>query len=154
VWVLRRWRAEEYCSGLFETLRRGINYDQPGEPPGRATGWLYLPEEGTDWPDGMAGGLGEELLFDASAVTGFSFRAVCFQGYLEGAGVDWHTDANWKVQAIMSLGATRPFGLRKEGEATQFYNLDAGDLLLMTDLSWEHCVRPGEGERISVVFRA
>jgi alkylated DNA repair dioxygenase AlkB len=91
-------------------------------------------------------------------LTGVRFEAACFQAYLNGAGVDWHHDRDWGVQAILSLGITRSFGLRRSSEET-FLSLAQGDLLLMPrgfQDEWEHCVPVDQviGERCSLVFRA
>ena len=62
------------------------------------------------------------------------------------------------MQAILSLGATRTFGIRAVGEEPHWMQLRAGDLLFMpagTQTKYEHCVPVEDepGERISLVFR-
>jgi len=153
--LLRGWRAGD--TQLLPALRRVFAYDGPEGD--RATGWLWLPGRPpvTAWPGPLAD-LGPWLLADLAAELGAVFTACCFQVYRDGAGCGWHADREWAAQAILSLGVTRSFALRRPGEVAQF-PVAHGDLLFMPagfqDV-WEHCV-PAEdvpGERCSLVFRS
>lgn len=113
----------------------------------RATGWL------DDFPQRSP------LLAALQVDLGIAFTVVAFQGYRDGmAGTDWHRDAPFDVQAILSLGASRTLGLRRGAEETVVV-LHAGDLAVMPSGfqdDWEHSVRPDpeiHDERISLVFR-
>ena len=152
--ILRGWYEG---TGLLAALRTLFTYSD--RSPGRATGWLYLPDGPpvTPWPPVLAGD-GPRLLARLEASTGIAFTAVCFQAYLDGAGVDWHHDRAWGAQAILSLGVDRSFGLRHETGAETFLTLRHGDLLYMApgfQDEWEHCVpvEQAQGERCSLVFR-
>ncbi len=101
---------------------------------------------------------GPGLLADLADVTGTQFTVVAFQAYLDGAGCDWHADPQWDAQAILSLGVTRTFGLRRDGQ-TSYFRLAHGDLLFMPpgfQDTWQHCVpeEQAPGERCSLVFRS
>jgi alkylated DNA repair dioxygenase AlkB len=130
--------------------------------PDRATGYLFSAAQAgalpvTPWPAPLSR-LGPELLRDLEAATGARFPVVAFQAYLDGAGCSWHHDRDWDVQAILSLGVTRTFGLRREGRES-FTRLAHGDLLVMPSgfqQEWEHCVpvEDAPGERCSLVFRS
>ena len=141
--------------GPLAALRRCFTY-----PAGdRATGWLWLPDRPphVDWPAPFTE-LGPDLLAGLEADTGAVFTACCFQAYRDGAGVGWHHDRDWGAQAILSLGVTRSFAVRRPGEVCQFH-LSHGDLLYMPpgfQDTWEHCVPVEDvpGERCSLVFRA
>jgi len=137
-------------------------YRYPERQPDRATGWLYAARQiamlpPTPWPLALAGS-GPALLAALEDVTGVRFEAACFQAYLNGSGCGWHYDRDWDAQAILSLGVTRTFGLRRDGDE-EFLSLAHGDLLIMPSGfqdEWEHCV-PAEdapGERCSIVFRS
>lgn len=128
---------------------------------GRATGWLLLQDRppATAWPQPLAEA-GPALLAALLGATGIRFTAVCFQAYLNGAGTGWHTDAEWDAQAILSLGVTRTFGIRRTGGGGETYlRLAHGDLLVMPpgfQDGREHSV-PAEdarGARCSLVFRS
>lgn len=137
-----------------DALRKVITWE--GD---RATGWLCLPDRPpfTSWPEPFFR-LGPGLLDDLHDELGVRFSAVCYQGYLNGSGCDWHNDYQWGAQAILSLGQTRLFGLRREHEET-YIHLHHGDLLYMPQgfqSEWEHSVpiEETEGERCSLVFRS
>ena len=111
----------------------------------RATG--YISE---DW------GLLDRLESDL----GVRFTIVAFQAYRNGSGCDWHADTPFDAQAVLSLGATRTFGVRlpPSGSPT-WISVKHGDLIYMPpgfQDEWEHCVpvEPDKpGERVSLVFR-
>ena len=111
----------------------------------RATG--YISE---DW------GLLDRLESDL----GIRFTIVAFQAYRNGSGCDWHADTPFDAQAVLSLGATRTFGVRllPSGSPT-WTSVKHGDLVYMPpgfQDEWEHCVpvEPDKpGERVSLVFR-
>lgn len=101
--------------------------------------------------------LGPALLDGLERDTGIRFTACAFQAYLDGAGCGWHHDRDWGAQAIISLGVTRGFGMRRDG-AEEFLRLAHGDLLVMPpgfQQEREHCVpvEQVKGERCSLVFR-
>jgi alkylated DNA repair dioxygenase AlkB len=133
---------------------RGLFAYGPGED--RATGYLYAAGE-QPWPAALAE-LGPELLDVLESLLGVRFEIVAFQAYRNGAGCDWHTDSPFDVQAVLSLGATRTFGVRRAGGEPQWTSVSSGDLVVMPSgfqSEWEHCV-PTEnalGERVSLVFR-
>jgi alkylated DNA repair dioxygenase AlkB len=150
--LLRGWRAGD--EWLLPALRQCFTWD--GD---RATGWLYLADRPpvTPWP-GPFTVLGPRLLAGLAADTGEAFTACCFQGYRDGAGVGWHADRDWGAQAVLSLGVTRGFGLRRDGERV-LLRLAHGDLLFMPpgfQDEWEHGVpvEDAQGERCSLVFRS
>ena len=153
----RLWRGWDEGTGPLAALRTLFTYSD--RTPGRATGWLYLRDQApvTDWPPVFAM-MGRDLLARLERDTGTVFTAVCFQAYLDGTGCGWHHDRSWDVQAILSLGVTRSFGLRGAAGDTCL-ELAHGDLLVMPSGfqdEWEHCV-PAEsirGERCSLVFRS
>jgi alkylated DNA repair dioxygenase AlkB len=100
-----------------------------------------------------------DLVAALEATTGVRFTVFAFQAYRDGtAGCDWHRDASFGAQAIVSLGATRTFGVRC-GDEYSYHQLDAGDLVYMPDGfqdDCEHAVIPEPditGERVSLVFR-
>ena len=142
--------------GLLPAVRSQFIY-RDGDA--RATGWLLLTdrEPVTGWPGALAA-QGPALLGGLTWLTGVTFTAVCYQAYLDGAGCGWHHDRDWGAQAILSLGVTRSFALRRAGEIDQV-RLAHGDLLFMPpgfQEEWEHCVPEEDvpGERCSLVFRA
>jgi alkylated DNA repair dioxygenase AlkB len=150
--LLRGWRAGD--TQLLPALRPLIEYRE-----NRATGWLFLPDRPpyVAWPGPFAD-LGPQLLADLEADTGITFTACAFQAYRDGAGCGWHHDRDWAAQAVLSLGVTRTFGLRRAGEEHAF-PLAHGDLLVMPpgfQDEWEHGVPPEDvpGERCSLVFRS
>jgi alkylated DNA repair dioxygenase AlkB len=158
--LLPGWRAAD--EDLLPALRTLYSYTD--REPDRATGWLWsagqvgqLPP--TPWPQALAG-TGPGLLARLEADTGTRFGAACFQAYLDGAGVAWHHDRDWGAQAILSLGVTRSFGLRKTGsDEEERLSLAHGDLLFMPpgfQDEHEHCVPVEDvtGERCSIVFRS
>lgn len=111
----------------------------------RATGYLDV----ADYAD----------LVDALELeVGVRFSIVAFQAYRDGAGCGWHADSPFDVQAVLSLGVTRTFGVRPLGGEPTFVRVAHGDLVVMPSgfqAGWEHCV-PLEavpGERLSLVFR-
>lgn len=145
---------------LLDALR--TQYEYSDFEPGRATGWLYSERQQDtlppiSWPEPLAD-YGPALLDRLEESTGVRFTAACFQAYLDGTGCGWHYDRDWDEQAVLSLGVTRKFGLRR-GEHEEFLDLQDGDLLYMPSgfqYEWEHCV-PSEdikGERCSLVFRS
>jgi alkylated DNA repair dioxygenase AlkB len=139
--VFRRWRLDHEL--LLAGVRQCFAYSN-GD--GRATGYLDEPWLGP-------------VLADLDNHLQLHFTVVAFQAYRNGrAGCDWHADANFEAQAILSLGASRTLGTRRGDEVHRTW-LDAGDLVYMPpgfQREWEHCV-PLEpdvpDERISLVFR-
>lgn len=95
------------------------------------------------------------VLADLADLLGVHFSILALQGYKDGtAGTAWHADDNFGDQAIVSLGATRTFGVRRYGEELA-YPLDAGDLVYMPS-GVEHRIIPQPdvtGERVALVFR-
>jgi alkylated DNA repair dioxygenase AlkB len=149
--VYRGWGVES--SLLLDALRRTFHYG-PGED--RATGVLH--GEGRTWPQPL-GILGPALLGRLHRLLDIHFEQVAFQAYRNGSGCDWHTDTPFDTQAILSLGASRTFGVRRPGKTPQWTVVKHGDLAVMPSgfqQRWEHCV-PEEpavpGERVSLVFR-
>jgi alkylated DNA repair dioxygenase AlkB len=126
----------------------------PGED--RATGYLY--GDGAEWPPDLATA-GPKLLDDLERATGIRFTHVVFQAYRNGSGCDWHADTPFDAQAILSLGATRKFGIRPIGGEPEWLTVNHGDLVFMPSGfqdTHEHCVpvEPDKpGERVSLVFR-
>lgn len=147
--VERGWNADPT---LLEAVRSSFSYS-PGDD--RATG--YLRGDGQDWPPPLAGH-GPVLLADLKQLLDVAFTHVAFQAYRDGSGCDWHTDSPFDAQAILSLGVTRTFGVRKPGGEPEWTRVAHGDLVFMPpgfQRDWQHCV-PTEniqGERCSLVFR-
>ena len=154
-WQLYRVPHPAADDRLLAALRQCFTY-----PAGdRATGWLWLPDRPphVTWPGPLAV-LGPDLLLELEGLLGAAFTACCFQAYRDGAGQDWHHDRDWGAQAILSLGVTRSFAVRRAGEVNQFH-MAHGDLLFMPpgfQDEWEHCVPEEDvpGERIALVFRS
>jgi alkylated DNA repair dioxygenase AlkB len=122
----------------------------------RATGYLYVEGE-RGWPASFAA-TGPKLLDDLEKLLGIRFPIVAFQGYRNGSGCDWHADTPFDAQAILSLGATRTFGTRRNGGDPEWTQLHDGDLVFMPpgfQDTREHCVPVEDkpGERVSLVFR-
>jgi alkylated DNA repair dioxygenase AlkB len=146
--IHRAWlpNPEEVLAALDECFNYG-----PGEE--RATGYLYVAAE-QPWPQPLTK-IGPRLLDELEWFLDIRFTIVAFQAYANGnAWTDWHADTAFDVQAILSLGATRTFGLNHNGEPS-YLSLAAGDLLFLPD-HWSHSVRPDPEvtkERCSLVFR-
>ena len=146
--------------GLLAALR--TQYGYTARQPDRATGWLFCSEQAgqlmpVPWPEPLAEH-GDRLIRKLELEFGIRFTAACFQAYLDGSGCGWHHDRDWDEQAVLSLGATRKFGVRTE-DTEMYFELEDGDLLLMPSgfqYEWEHCVpeEDTEGERCSLVFRS
>jgi alkylated DNA repair dioxygenase AlkB len=146
--VFRSWGAPP---PLYRAMQAHFTY-QPGEH--RATGWLFGDQP---WPEALAES-GPALIADLHELLGVRFEYAAFQAYLNGSGCDWHDDASFGAQAILSLGVTRTFGVRVKGHDPEWMQVGHGDLVYMpTDFSaeHEHCVPVEDipGERISLVFR-
>jgi alkylated DNA repair dioxygenase AlkB len=147
--VIRGWCVDP--DPLLTAVRETFTY---GSGEDRATGYLHGDR---DWPPPLAA-LGPELLDDLAARCGVQFTVVAFQAYLDGAGCGWHTDSPFDVQAVLSLGVTRTFGIRRPGGEPQWVKVAHGDLVVMPSgfqRQWEHCVPVEDvpGERVSLVFR-
>lgn len=159
-----------WCTGADEILTAlRTLYSYTDREPDRATGWLYAARQigtlpATPWPSAMTAH-GDRLLSEFAATRGVRFDAACFQAYLNGSGCGWHYDRDWDAQAIISLGVTRSFGLRRkfgllDGDDGEFFlQVSHGDMLFMPpgfQEEWEHCVLTEEsaGERCSLVFRS
>lgn len=122
---------------------RSVFEFEPGDD--RATG--YLSE---DW----------DLLDRLEADLGVRFTIMAFQAYRNGSGCDWHADTPFDAQAVLSLGATRTFGVRAQPSGSPTWvAVHHGDLVYMPpgfQTEWQHCVpvEPDKpGERVSLVFR-
>jgi alkylated DNA repair dioxygenase AlkB len=148
--IYRKWRDDP---GLFDQVRGLFTYD----PDGRANGYLFI-EDGQPWPPSLAEA-GPRLLADLGELLGVRFTTVVFQAYLDGSGCGWHSDEGWDVQAILSLGVTRTFGIRRPDGDPVWLQVGHGDLLVMPSgfqSEWQHSVPVEDmaGERVSLVFRA
>jgi alkylated DNA repair dioxygenase AlkB len=148
--VYRGWRPDP---GLLDDLRAVFIYG-PGED--RATGYLYADGEQA-WPATLQR-IGPAILDELDALLGVRFTIVAFQAYRDGTGCGWHADTPFDVHAVLSLGVTRTFGVRRTGGEPKWIAVEHGDLVVMPSgfqRDHEHCV-PEEhvaGERISLVFR-
>lgn len=150
--VRRAWRDDP---ALLPAVRQCFTW-----PPGddRATGCLYAPADGQDWPAPLAA-LGPGLLAALEKETGVRSTIAAFQAYLDGAGCGWHADTPFGAQAIVSLGVTRAFGWRRsDGSGEEQALVSHGDLVVMPagfQVDWQHRVPEDgtEGERIALVFR-
>ncbi len=146
--IYRRWRPDPE---LLDAVRGLFAY---GVGDDRATGYIYAAGE-QDWPPGFPG---PALLDDLEDLLDVRFTIALYQAYRNGTGCDWHTDDAFDAQAILSLGATRTFGIRPVGRGPEWLQVHHGDVLYMPSgfqAGWEHCV-PAEnvtGERVSLVFR-
>jgi alkylated DNA repair dioxygenase AlkB len=151
--IERGWRDDP---GLLTAVRGSFVYDPPSDD--RATGQLFAAGE-QPW-SGAFVELGPALIDDLAALVGIRFEVVAFQAYRDGSGCDWHSDDAFGAQAILSLGVTRTFGIRRrrDGSSLSLIPVAEGDLLFMPpgfQAEWQHCV-PLErvaGERYSLVFR-
>lgn len=150
--VVRAWRKDD---GLLAALRQCFLY-VPGDD--RATGILYAPADGKDWPLPLAG-RGPLLLGALAETTREQFTICAFQAYRNGSGCGWHADTPFGAQAILSLGVTRTFGVRRaDGTGEHTMPVSDGDLVFMPEgfqAEWQHSVLPenSTGERCSLVFR-
>lgn len=120
----------------------------------RATGHVYLHGA---WASALEHS-GPPLLAAVEQLLGEPMPIVAFQAYRRGAGCDWHADTPFGAQAVLSLGVTRTFGVRRPGEDPEWIRVEHGDLVVMPagfQDSWDHCVPVEDvpGERISLVFR-
>ena len=138
---VHRGRYKAQAEHLLEKVRQHYIY-----PPGdnRASGYLSTDMA---WIT--------PIVDDLAELVGVRFNILALQGYKDGtAGTAWHADDNFGDQAIISLGVTRLFGIRRGGNEAS-YLLDAGDLVhLPTGL--EHRIIPQPdvtGERVALVFR-
>jgi alkylated DNA repair dioxygenase AlkB len=148
--VYRNWHPS---ADLLIRMRRLATYG-PGDD--RATGYLYSDGE-QDWPAELAGA-GRSLLAALEHTLGTRFPIVAFQGYRNGSGCDWHADTAFDEHAVLSLGATRTFGVREPGGEPEWIPVGHGDLVYMPSgfqIRYEHCVpeEDAPGERVSLVFR-
>jgi alkylated DNA repair dioxygenase AlkB len=89
---------------------------------------------------------------------GIRFDTFAFQAYRNGSGTDWHADTPFDAQAVLSLGATRTFGVRAAMSEPTWLPVSHGDLVYMPSGfqdEWQHCVKVEDepGERVSLVFR-
>lgn len=146
----RKWRDDP---GLLERVRGLFTYG-PGDD--RATGYLYTENE-QPWP-AVLDHAGPGLLAGLHQLLGVRFTIAAFQAYRDGSGCDWHTDSPFDAQAVLSLGVTRTFGVRRPGAEPVWMQVEHGDLLVMPpgfQVDWEHCVPVEDvpGERVSLVFR-
>lgn len=137
---------------MLEAVRSLFSY---GAGDDRATGYLY--GDGQPWSSRLAE-LGPALLDDLDSLLGVRFTIVAFQAYRNGSGCDWHADTPFDAQAVLSLGATRTFGVRPLGGEPEWVSVRHGDLVFMPSgfqSSHEHCVPVEDvpGERCSLVFR-
>jgi hypothetical protein len=149
--VHRKWRDDP---DLFARVRAAFSYG-PGDD--RATGCLYAHADGQHWPAEFATA-GPALIDDLDELLGIRFPIVAFQAYLNGSGCDWHQDGPFDSQAILSLGATRTFGVRPIGGDPHWIQVEHGDLVVMPSgfqSRHQHCVPVEDvaGERCSLVFR-
>jgi alkylated DNA repair dioxygenase AlkB len=148
---LLRWPRWWPSQDLLDAVRSVFTYG-PGED--RATGNLYGDQP---WSAALAES-GPVLLDQLDALLNVRFTHVVFQAYRNGSGCDWHADTPFDAQAVLSLGATRTFGVRPNGGEPEWIQVGHGDLVYMPSGfqdEWEHCV-PVEnepGERVSLVFR-
>lgn len=148
--VHHKWNSDP---GLLDAVRELVTF----EDDGRANGYLYI-EAGQEWPAPLAE-YGPRLLDELEKSLGVHFTIALYQAYLDGSGVHWHTDEGYDVQAILSLGVTRTFGIRRPDAEPVWIALEDGDLAVMPpgfQAEWEHCVRVEDvaGVRCSLVFRA
>lgn len=148
--VHRRWREDP---GLLAAVRGLFAYG-PGDD--RATGSLYVQGE-QPWADGLAE-VGPRLIEDLARLLGVRHEIVIFQAYRDGAGCGWHADTPFDAQAVLSLGVTRTFGVRRPGGEPVWTPVEHGDLVVMPSgfqAEWEHClpVEDVTGERVSLVLR-
>lgn len=137
--------------GLLGTVRGLFTYG-PGDD--RATGYLHGEHP---WPPPLEA-FGAVLLDRLQQLLQVRFTIVAFQAYRNGSGCDWHTDGPFDAQAVLSLGVTRTFGIRRPGGEPVWHSLANGDLVSMPSgfqAEWQHCVPVEDvpGERVSLVFR-
>jgi alkylated DNA repair dioxygenase AlkB len=147
------WAAGDLLPGLLGAVRCCFRY---GAGEDRATGYLH-ESGGQPWPPDLAE-RGPRLLARLEVTPGVKFGVVAFQAYRDGAGCGWHADTPFAAQAILSLGVTRSFAVRRPGGAARVIPVRDGDLLFMPagfQQEWEHAVPEEDvpGERCSLVFR-
>jgi alkylated DNA repair dioxygenase AlkB len=151
--VTRRWYTEQ-PDELLARVRQSFTY---AKDENRANGYFYM-EGGQDWPSALKV-FGPELIDDLEARLGVRFTIVVFQAYRDGSGCGWHADDGYSTQAILSLGVTRKFGIRKPDGEPVWISVNHADLVVMPpgfQSEWQHSVLEEDviGERVSLVFRA
>jgi len=162
LWACYRGWLGNDADGVLAAMKECFSYGS--WKPDRQTDWLWasphaklLPPR--DWPQPMAV-IGPQLLDWLYLRTENRYQACCYQAYLDGAGTGWHYDADWPLQATISLGCTRTFGIRPRGEGKSFtIPLKHGDLMVMQEGfqdRFEHNLieEDVKGERVSLVFRS
>lgn len=149
--VFRRWKDDDE---LLSLVRESFAYG-PGD--NRAT--LYALADGA-WVPPLSD-VGPVLLVELFDLLGVRFTVVAIQAYRDGSAMTgWHADTAFDAQAILSLGATRTFGLTDHARTKfKFMRLRSGDLIYMPpgfQDDWLHSIpaeQHGTGERCSLVFR-
>ena len=149
--VFRRWGPDTI---LLDRVR-GLFTFPDGED--RAAGYIFSAADGQGWPPGLAD-VGPVLLLELDWLLGVRFTVALFQAYRRGAGCGWHADDAFDEQAILSLGVTRTFGVRRPGGEPAWMPVGHGDLVFMPSgfqTGWQHCIRAEAvtGVRCSLVFR-
>lgn len=148
--IYRRW-MEGY--DLFNRVRALFKFASHED---RANGYIYSAGE-QPWPLTLVN-IGPMLLWRLQELLKVQFTIALYQGYRDGSGCDWHNDRAFDAQAILSLGVSRQFGIRRDSDAPLYTTVGHGDLMYMPpgfQGAWQHCVPVDEtpGERISLVFR-
>ena len=149
---------DRLLDGLLEAMLPSIDWDEDG----RASSWLFQsPSQGggawEDFPPRL-----KRWAPTLLTLAGGGWEIIVYQAYRTGtAVVDWHSDESLcREQAMLTLGATRTFGLRNKitGDVVPF-PVGHGDLVIMPagfDLEWEHAVlvdRAVIDPRITLVLR-
>lgn len=148
--VRRRWYRD--TDTLAAAVRRCFTYENGS---GRWAGYVY--SDGV-WAEPLAE-LGPEILDGIADEVDVRPTIALIQAYRDGtASCDWHNDDSFDFQAILSIGVTRRFAIRR-GDIEAVCTLDNGDLVVMPSgfqLDWEHRMLTDpdvSGERLALVFR-
>lgn len=165
-WIdhLPAWLAGE--QGVFDELhgrlpwrQRTVTMWDQRFPEPRLTSW-WVPSDGPEPMPVLA-----EMRRVLSARYGEQFDSIGFNLYRDGHdSVAWHGDRHRHtiddpVVAIVSVGAPRPFRLRRRGGGpSRSFDLGHGDLLVMGGAcqhEWEHAVPKvgAAGLRMSITYR-
>ena len=158
---------------LFHWMQSNIKWDSPmtrwGVPTPRQVAWFgsvrYMysgvcHEPTPEWPP-----LLNELRRQLEEHLNARFNSVLANRYRDGSDtVAWHSDNEPELGpnptiASISLGATRRFKLRSHQKEEVHYDLNHGDLLVMsgeTQTHWQHCIprtKGPVGPRVNLTFR-
>ena len=168
--IYRRWMPHGEANELFARAQKEVEWDRDTYTggrrssrqvqawgPGIAYSYSGARRVGTAWPE-----WGEEVRSRVEARSEHGMNYCLLNRYGPGEQISWHSDSEKGLIegapiACLSLGATRELGLKPKGGGRAVYvPVHNGDLYVMygeTQRRWLHCIKHGQGERISLTFR-